>query len=144
VQELTPPDPPDALLVGQTLALQPGPHTDRIEFQPPDGPTQEVPISQTVYIEGLFMPGLYSLTEYAGDDVVYAGTIAVNAGSPLESDLRPRPLQAGLDGYVALDTPDETAAAESREQETPQPLWSWLALAALVVLCIEWLYVHWR
>lgn len=146
VQDLTPPAPPEALLVGQTLELQPGPHTDRIEFQPPDGPPQQVPISQTVSIEGLFEPGLYTLTEYAGDEVVYEGTIAVNAGSPLESDLRPRPLQAGLDGFVALNMPaeTETADAQSRAQETPQPLWSWLALAALAVMCIEWLYVHWR
>jgi hypothetical protein len=143
VDVLTPPPPPASLLVGETLAWQPNPRTERIEVTPPDEQVQEIeaPASRTLLIEGLTQPGVYQISEYASGAPLYAGAVAVNAGTPLESDLRPNALPTTASPYIALDTSEAPAAPEDSRSE-PQPIWPWLALAALVVITVEWLYVH--
>jgi hypothetical protein len=38
----------------------------------------------------------------------------------------------------------ENIADKRTSYKQPEPLWTWLALAALGLLTLEWLYVHWR
>lgn len=142
VQSLTPPPPPASLLVGQALELQPNPRTDRVEVRGPDDQTQEMAASRTLVIEGFTQPGLYTLTEYAGEAIVYEGQLAINAGTSLESDLRPIPFPSRLPTYIAQDASPAAGATGAVPQ--PQSLWPWLALGALSMLVVEWLYVHWR
>jgi hypothetical protein len=143
VRSLTTPALPSAVMVGQPLTVEPGPRSDHIEVENPDGETRQIPISRTLILEGLTQPGLYTFTEYAADDVVYEGSIAVNAGTPLESDLNRRPLPTEVSPFIALDA---SIAGDENEavRDTPQQIWHWFALAALLVMIVEWLYVHWR
>jgi hypothetical protein len=100
-------------------------------------------VSDTLVIEGLDQPGLYTLAEYADDDVLYEGQVAVNVGTPLESDLRSRAIPVTEQPYSVPVAP-ENIADKRTSYKQPEPLWTWLALAALGLLTLEWLYVHWR
>jgi hypothetical protein len=143
VRDLTTPALPSSVMVGHTLTIEPGPRSDSIEVQDPDGETRQIPISRTLVLEGLTQPGFYAFTEYADGEAVYEGSIAVNAGTPLESDLNRRPLPSNVAPFIALDTAAAENEAEAA-QNIPQPFWHWFALAALLVLIVEWFYVHWR
>lgn len=144
IRHLMTPSPPASLLVGQALTFQPSSRTDTIEVRSPDDQTRQLPAARSVSIDGFFrQPGLYNLLEQAGNDLVYEGTIAVNAGTPLESDLRSRPLPLTESPYVATQRPS-AASGESTVQENSEAIWPWFAMAALLTMLIEWLYVHWR
>jgi hypothetical protein len=145
VEVLTPPPPPSSLLLGDTLEWQPNPRTERVEVRHPDTQVQQIDAlaSQTLLIEGLDQPGIYRIIEYADGAPLYEGAIAVNAGTPLESDLRPNAMPSTATPYIALDT-NAAAAADAAPRNEPQPIWPWLTLGALIVVTIEWLYVHLR
>jgi hypothetical protein len=143
VNDLTTPPLPESLMVGQNLTMQPDPRTDTVTLRHPDGETQRVDAEQTVIFEGLIEPGIYTLIEQADDQVVYEGRIPVNAGTPLESELRATPLLENAAPYLALAESSEADAAD-QAQNNPQPVWPWLAAVALGIILIEWLYVHWR
>jgi hypothetical protein len=75
------------------------------------------------------------MRELSGADEIFAGQLAVNAGSARESDLTPRRLPA------ASEAPPAIASDPERDS---RPLWPWLAAAALAVMFGEWVYVHAR
>ncbi|MFV9504150.1 MAG: vWA domain-containing protein [Oscillochloridaceae bacterium umkhey_bin13] len=135
VRALTPPALPAAVLVGDTPQIQPDPRANRLELGRPDGRVTVVPITPGEPLRlNLDAPGLYQLTEYGAGRILFRGQLAVNAGSPAESDLTPRDLPAA-------------SAAPSIVRENAneaQPLWPWLAALALGVIMIEWFYVHGR
>jgi hypothetical protein len=143
VRSLTAPPVVASLMVGEPLTLEPNPRTDSIDLQYPDGQTRQMVVSQTLIIEGLTQPGVYTLVEYAGDEMVYQGNLAVNAGTPLESNLRARPMPEAKMPYLALGEA-EMEPDEQAPRRDPNPFWPWLAAAALVLLSVEWVYVHWR
>lgn len=139
VRDLTPLSLPSALLAGEILPLHPSPRTTSIAVEPPDGETRQVDALSTMQVDGLTQPGVYTIVEQAGDTTLYRGRTAVNAGSPLESDLRPRALPSDLGVIAGITIPGMEGESARREQ---QPIWSWIAIAALVVMVIEWVYVH--
>ncbi|NJO05356.1 MAG: VWA domain-containing protein [Chloroflexaceae bacterium] len=141
VRDLLPAAPTVDVLLGQPLEMRPHPRTTSVELVAPDGQTRQFPISQTVLTDGLYQPGIYTLREQAGAEVVFEGSVAVNAGTPLESNLQARALQTLTPAYVAADVPAATIAAEER---TERPIWPWLAGLALLVLLLEWIYIHVR
>lgn len=143
VRDLTPPPPQTSLLVGEALTLQPNPRTSRVELVGPTGAQQTFAVSRSLRIESFTAPGLYELAEYADNTPISVGTVSVNAGTPLESDLSARPLPAVSLPYVAQALPP--GVPSDRPDEPPlEPVWPWLAMAALGFFIIEWLYVHWR
>jgi hypothetical protein len=148
VEDLTVPPPPGSLLVGETLVWQPSPRAESLEIRGPaeaeDAAQNSIAISRTVYIEGLMEPGLYTIVESADDEIIYEGQVAVNAGSPLESDIRPHTLPETDAPVLALDAAPDTEGQQAAARGAAEPLWPWLAVAALVLISIEWLYVHWR
>lgn len=135
VRDLTPSAPPASALLGETITLRPDPRATRLELGAPDGSVEllEVPPGEALTLS-LDQPGVYSLAERAGDRTLYTGRLPVNAGAALESDLTPRELPRTIGGSPATTGP----ADEQRS------LWPWLAGGALVVMLVEWLYVHGR
>ncbi|MBP1466492.1 VWA domain-containing protein [Candidatus Chloroploca sp. M-50] len=134
VRDLTPPALPGAILAGESLVIAPDPRTTRIELGRPDGSAEVFMVGPgATQALDLALPGVYTLQEYANQQLLYTGQLAVNAGAPAESDLTPRVLPAsvapGLDPMLI-------------EDETGQPLWPWLLGLVLVVLLFEWIYVH--
>lgn len=142
VYDLTTPTPPISLLAGQALNMPLHPRTEKVELTDPTGQSQQIAVTQTLVLEHLHHPGIYTVHELAGNETLYTTRIAVNAGTPLESDLRPQPLPALRALHLALD--DHSAGEGEVSHNTAQPVWHWLALAALMVLVFEWIYVHWR
>jgi hypothetical protein len=59
--------------------------------------------------------------------------VGVNAGSPVESDLRPLELPR-------VGGPAQSAGVAPERQMID--VWPWLALGALALLMLEWGYIH--
>jgi len=142
VRDLTPAPLPVSMLAGELLGFQPGAHAETLTITAPTGQTRQIDLTvpaTSIHIEDLTQTGVYTIAERAGDSVLYEQRIAVNAGSPAESDLRPRPVSPDLitaSTNLLLDSSDDTT------QPVAQPLWPWLALATLTVMVIEWIYIH--
>lgn len=142
IRDLQPPTPPATIPVGQPLTMQAAPRTTRVELTAPDGKQQTLTVSPTVQSEPLFATGIYTLRELAGSEVLYDGQLAVNAGSPLESNLTPRPMPVLATPYLATTAAD--GQSEGVGDAPEQPIWHVLVGLALLVLLAEWLYVHLR
>lgn len=132
VRDLAPGSLPASLQSGANLSLRPSASANSIDLIAPDGGTIQTPISSTLEINTLTQPGWYRVVEKGPNGTVYQGEVAVNAGAPLESDLTAQ-------AAPSFSAPPATAADEQRRNGID--LWPWLALAALVVLALEWGYI---
>ncbi len=141
VRDLLPAAPPTTVPLGHALEMRAAPRTTTVELIAPDGRQQLLTAAPTVLSEPLFTTGIYTLRELAGTQVVFEGQLAVNAGSPLESNLAQRPMPIVETPYLA--TVQGTGAAGDAATE-PQPFWFIFVSIALAVLLFEWLYVHFR
>lgn len=146
VQDLTTPQLLASLTLGQQLQIEPDPRTEQVEVIGPDTETRTFSVSDTLAIDGLRQPGLYRLVELVAETPINEGYVTVNAGTPRESDLRPRLMPLTDPPYLAnIGTTTDPAATTVPEQQNQQhPLWPWLTIAALVIISLEWIYVHWR
>ncbi len=129
---------PDGLSVGDVLVISPPLLAESIRITTPDGSVRELPATgDRVAFANTEQLGLYRLEILQDGQVTSAQSFAVNLFGAGESDIKPLPeaeLQLG-GGMVA-------AAAD--EQLGTQEFWMWLALAALLLLAIEWYVYHRR
>ncbi len=129
---------PDGLSVGDVLVISPPLLAESIRITTPDGSVRELPATgDRVAFANTEQLGLYRLEILQDGEVTSAQSFAVNLFGAGESDIKPLPeaeLQLG-GGMVA-------AAAD--EQLGTQEFWMWLALAALLLLAIEWVVYHRR
>ncbi len=129
---------PDGLSVGDVLMISPPLLAESIRITTPDGSVRELPATgDRVAFANTEQLGLYRLEILQDGEVTSAQSFAVNLFGAGESDIKPLPeaeLQLG-GGMVA-------AAAD--EQLGTQEFWMWLALAALLLLAIEWVVYHRR
>ncbi|MBX0330740.1 BatA and WFA domain-containing protein [Oscillochloris sp. ZM17-4] len=126
------------LLPGQPLALQVDASVTEVRVTRPDGTLSssrdggvQIREGQAIYVDTDPL-GVYTLEELRDGAVVASHRYAVNLFSPRESTIA---AQRDL-------TVPQTSGAQStisREREGRQELWRWLALAALVILVVEWL-----
>ncbi len=139
VRDLVPVPLPPSMLVGERLVYRPAVGVERIELFAPDNSVQTFdPPANAAPLELAFnQPGIYTLVEYAGGRDIARNDLAINAGSPLESDLRPQAVPADL-----ADVPPAARALTAERATQGQPLWFWLAALALIIMMVEWLYVH--
>ncbi len=142
VRDLVPPPMPGMLVAGSPLEVHPAPHADTLELRPPDGRTQTFDVRgrYALALDHLAQPGLYTVVEKRGSDVLYQGQVAVNAGTPTESDLRARPSAAvaGLEPIPPAPVAPDQAGFLSLDDT--RPLWTWFLLAVLLLLMVEWVY----
>lgn len=129
---------PDGLTVGDVLVISPPLIAESIRVTTPEGTVHELPVEgDKVAFADTGKLGLYRLEVLQAGEVVSAQSFAVNLFATGESDIGPVPeadLQLG-GGLVA---------AEADEQLGTQEFWMWLALAALLLLAIEWVVYHRR
>lgn len=136
VREITPPALPGAVLLGESVTLRPDPRTSQVELGAPDGSVTVLsPRPDETLRLSLDQPGLYTLVEQAAGRTLFSGQLAVNAGAAVESDLRPRILPAPAPVATTPGLGDADLA---------RPIWPWLAALAMLVMLIEWTYVHGR
>jgi hypothetical protein len=134
-RDLTPSAMPESLQAGARLALRPNPRATEVQVVTPNNQVLSAPNGPTVTFDGIEQPGWYDVSERRGGTRLFEGKVAVNAGSPLESDLRPQPPPTLT---VAGTDTDGSVRHDGAE------VWPWLALAGLVLLLFEWTYVHRR
>ena len=131
IRDLAPTAPGASIQAGASLALRPSPRATSIELIAPDGVAQQISPA-AVSVDTLTQPGWYDLIERGAAGELYRTLLAVNAGSPLESNLR---MAAPP---ILSNVPDASSFAAPQTTD----VWPWLALAVLVFLGAEWLYVH--
>ncbi len=81
------------------------------------------------------IPGVYTVELFAGGELIASAPFAVNSFDSSESQIAPRP---------TLTIGGTEIGNEVEEDIGQQEFWSWLALAALIVLMIEWYAYHQR
>lgn len=132
VRDLAPPPLPQAVRAGEPLIIRPDPRTTTLRLRGPGDRQITAPAASVVTLDTLVEPGLYQVEEQRDNTTVLAGVIGVNAGAAVESNLRPQ-------SAPPLRAPGSDPGSASGRQMID--LWPWLALAALLVLALEWAYV---
>ena len=100
------------------------------EVTSPTGRTSRAPLSDGFATFYAGEVGVHDLVAKDGDRVLAEVKLAANLSSPTESDIAPSTeLNAG---GVALEAPDEFTASHRRS------IWIYLVLAAVLLLCLEW------
>ncbi len=137
VRDLTPPPAPVALILGAPLVYQADIRATQLTVIDPNGNRTTIAVQPAIptTIEPR-QAGVYRVQEWAGAQLLRETQFPVNAGAIGESDPTPRFASAAI-GAAPAQTPVTRAAA-------PQPLWSWLIIAAIIVLIGEWLYIQRR
>ena len=129
---------PDGLSVGDVLVISPPLLAEGIRITTPDGSRQELPAAgDRIAFTDTSQLGLYRLEILQDGAVTSAQSFAVNLFATGESDIEPVP-------EAELQLGGEMAAAGADEQLGTQEFWMWLALAALLLLAIEWYVYHRR
>ncbi len=127
------------LTTGQPIVAPIDASIDEVRIIRPDGRAvstrdglAQMQANQAFYTD-TDLPGIYTLEERSGNTVVASRRFAVNFFAPNESRVLPQrdltiPQISGAQSTVA------------RERDGRQEIWRWLALAALIVLLLEWLF----
>jgi hypothetical protein len=143
VSALAPDGIPAAVPLGESLVYTPRAAAARVEITPPEGEATDLVVSETgrtdrdVVFTGTGEPGIYTVTEYDALDLpLGSARFVVNAGHRLESNLRADP-----NLVPALATATGVSTSGLREERVD--LWPILALAALGVIVLEWLWALW-
>ena len=124
-----------AITVGDTVALRPPLDAAAIIATLPDGSTRDISISANPIFADTTQPGLYQLEVRRSNDSTQSALFAVNLFAPMESDITPN----------TVLTLGETEIVPGQEEELgQQEYWTWLALAALLILVLEWFAYHQR
>ena len=108
--------------VGQEVSLYVPPGEDVVLIDPDETPLRFVPQTTPFLFTDTFRAGIYQVR-----GISYQTRFAVSLANRSESNLVPR-LQ---------ETSDE-ASATSTATGGGQPIWQWLALAALLALAVDW------
>ncbi|MDE2855326.1 MAG: VWA domain-containing protein [Chloroflexota bacterium] len=129
---------PAGLSVGDVLAISPPLLAESIRITTPDGSLHELPAAgDRVAFTDTGLLGLYRLEILQDGEVTSAQSFAINLFGAGESDITPR-------AEADLQLGGGTLAADADEQLGTQEFWMWLALAALLLLAIEWIVYHRR
>jgi Ca-activated chloride channel family protein len=127
------------LTTGQPIVAPVDSSIEEVRIIRPDGQVVssrdglvQIRANQTFYTN-TDLPGIYTLEERRGNTVIASRRFAVNLFAPNESRIAPQrdltiPQLSGAQSTVA------------RERDGRQEIWRWLALAALIMLLIEWLF----
>jgi Ca-activated chloride channel homolog len=126
-----------SITIGDALTIRPPFEADAIRVTAPDGGTTTLEVRRDeVVFAGATIPGFYTLELLQDQAVIGQQTFAVNLFSPAESNITPVPQDALTIQGITVNPPQ----GEERGQ---RELWPFVALAALVVLLIEW-YAYYR
>jgi len=118
---------------GQTVTLQPGAQATTLRVRRPDGATSTLEVNQPLLVYAdTPESGIYSVESYQGSTLTQTDQFAVNLFDANESDIAPR--------TPAIVT--TAANAAPRPEVGQREFWPALALAALLLLMLEWLAYH--
>ena len=128
----------DGLSVGDVLVRSPPLRAESIRVTAPNGDLTELPVEgESLAFTDTSQLGLYRLEIVQDGKVTQAQNFAVNLFATGESDITPVP-------EAELQLGGGLVAAEADEQLGVQEFWMLLAIAALIILAIEWYVYHRR
>lgn len=123
------------LNVGDAVIVRPPLDAFRVRVTKPDGTTRDLPITRdTLIYTDTDLPGLYTMDVYSQEEVILSQVFPVNLFTAVESDITPRDVT--LSGRLLT--------GDLREEPGQFEFWPFVALAALLVLLIEWYAYHRR
>jgi Ca-activated chloride channel homolog len=126
---------PSGLSIGQSLTINPPFDATAIRITLPDGSTRTLAVDrETLIFADTELPGLYIVDILNNAEVIQSAPFAVNLFAPNESDITP---------HDTITLGDTVIAFAPREEIGQREFWPWVALAALLILVIEW-YVYQR
>ncbi|MCU0497031.1 MAG: VWA domain-containing protein [Anaerolineae bacterium] len=121
------------LNIGDEVVIRPPLEANIMRITMPSGVVQDYTIERnTLIFSETDAPGIYTLEVFNNSELLQAETFAVNLFSPSESNIAPRTVTIG--GTVI--------SAEIEEELGQREFWNWIALAALLMLLIEWYVYH--
>lgn len=128
-------DAPDGLIPGEPLVIRPRPGTTEYRITLPDGSLRTFPVTDApLTFAATDQPGVYRVELVGEGEGASGGLFAVNLFAPQES--RIAPAEAIRIGQT------EVAQAGPGDEAGQREFWFWLAVAALVVLLVEWWVYH--
>lgn len=128
-------DAADSLRPGQPVVIRAQAATNSTRITLPDGSAQTFPVSETsLSFTATTQLGIYHVELLRGADVETSAGFAVNLFSPEESRIAP------ADAITVGQT--QVSSKGERDEYGQRELWSWLAVAALAVLLVEWWVYH--
>jgi Ca-activated chloride channel family protein len=133
VRDLTPLPLPSSLQAGAPLNLHPDARADELRISGPGGASTTLAAAPAITLDTLTQPGLYQVEERHAGTLLFRGQVPVNAGIPIESNLRP-----GSKPQIASAAPVHASQPQRRMYD----IWPTLALGALAILMLEWGYLH--
>jgi Ca-activated chloride channel family protein len=116
--------------------MRPPATADRVRVTKPDGERRDFDVLSDVFIYAdTDQLGVYEVGIFNGSDELQSAQFAVNLFDPIESDIERRDaIQLGGEEFT------QTEGTEDGQRE----FWQWFALAALLILMLEWLIYHRR
>jgi Ca-activated chloride channel family protein len=125
----------DAVQPGDPVVIRPGPAATGYAVTTPDGTRQQFDIdSESPTFARTAQLGVYEVAILSGGQTTSEAQFAVNLFDPGESAIAPR---------ESITIGQEAVNGAAREDELGQrELWPWLAVAALIVLLVEWWVFH--
>jgi hypothetical protein len=128
-------DAVDSLHPGDPLMIRPRAATTGYRITLPDGTQQSYPVSEgALAFAATSQPGVYRVELLENASVQTVAAFAVNLFAPQESAIAPKDsITIGQTGV---------AGAAERDQFGQREVWQWLAIAALIVLIVEWWVYH--
>lgn len=127
---------PDGLLVGQTMAIRPAAGAAQVRLTLPDGSTRALPVDrETLAFAETGTPGIYRVEVLGENGLMQSARVAVNLFAPGESAIAPR---------SSLSLSGATITPSARDEIGQREFWPLAALAALLVLLVEWYVYHRR
>lgn len=136
VDEVLPPPLPEAVSLGEPVALPPAHRLPFLTLVDPAGSAHPLASNRAGLYTDTFQPGLYKLTGQTLAGSEWNGSFGVNAGSPRESDLR----VSALPELTALG---EAGGSPASAGNPPWNLWPYVVLLVLFILAVE-AAVAWR
>ena len=127
---------PDAsqVSVGQKLHVQPHPQATDLEVSGSNGEAARIfDAAEAVAIGPFHEAGLYRLTQVANTRTLGVEEFTVHA--PWSGD-------SPLDSKIGLGPPPALDSASLETRAVSSEIWTWIALAALLVMGAEWLWFH--
>lgn len=126
---------PEGLRVGQSLSLNPPTGATSLYITLPDGTQTRLPVAGETIFTDTRAPGLYQVEVLRDAEIIQTAAFAVNVFDANESSIAPR---------QSITLGDATVTEAVEEEIGQREFWSLLALAALLVLLIEWYAYHRR
>ena len=128
----------DGLSVGDVLVISPPLRAESVRVTAPNGDLTVLPVEgESLAFTDTVQLGLYLLEIVQDGEITQSQNFAVNLFATGESDITPVP-------EAELQLGGGLVAAEADEQLGVQEFWMLLAIAALLVLAIEWYVYHRR